>query len=47
MDSFVRTLLLIVLVFVALAGINMIGRMATPIIKRYVPALGGVFDFVF
>lgn len=47
MDGFVRTLLLIVLLFVALAGINMIGRLATPYVKGVLPALGGIFEFTF
>lgn len=47
MDAFFRTLFLVVLVFIALAGINMLGRMATPAVKRVSPSLGNVFEFIF
>jgi hypothetical protein len=47
MDGFVRTLLVILLVFIALAGINMLGRMATPMVKRYAAPVGNIFEWVF
>jgi len=42
-----RTIFLILALFCVLAGINMLGRMATPIAKRANPTLGAALDFVF
>ena len=42
-----RTIILILALFMVLAGINMLGRMFTPIAKRTNPTLGAALDFVF
>lgn len=47
MEGFVRTLMLVALLFVILAGINMIGRLATPAAGAVHPSLGAIFRFVF
>jgi len=47
LSSVGRTIVLVLALFVVLAGINMMGRMATPIAKRANPTLGAALDFVF
>jgi len=46
-SSIGRTLILVLALFAVLAGINMLGRMATPVAKKANPTLGAALDFVF
>ncbi len=46
MDAFVRTVFLIVLIFLVVAGINMLVRFSKPAVRRVSPTFGAVLDFV-
>jgi len=47
MEGFVRTIFLVLLLFVILAGVNMLGRLATPAVRGISPTAGAAFEFVF
>ncbi len=42
-----RTIVMLLALFLILAGINTLGRAAVPVVKKANPQLGAAFEFVF